>query len=389
MQNILVLVCICAVVSIILSITNAITAPAIEANEKAKANKALLEVMPEGKSFEVMDISDKELPSTIHEAYRAESGGYVFKLTTTGYSSGLVIMCGVNKDGTVSGAVCLASTETLGYEKTFGTKFVGKNKEEAERVDTVSGATKTTAAYRSAIKDALNAALILGGADVDIRTEEEILLDNLSVELPSANKEFEKCFITETLLGVDSIYQAKNKSGFVCVIGETFIGLDENGKVLSEVSAENAAIAQTAVGALLASETRDLVLTDYKELPSQLVSAKITASGNYILEIKGAGYGINGGTPYRPASGEYILIRVSLTGDGRIIDCLTVSQAETNGIGSACANESFYGQFDGKTEENYGEIDAITGATLTTNGYKQAILRAFESVKIFERGKKE
>ena len=88
-------------------------------------------------------------------------------------------------------------------------------------------------------------------------------------------------------------------------------------------------------------------------------------------------------------SGEYIYIRVSMTADGRIIDCLTVSQAETNGIGSVCGDESFYGQFDGKTEETYKEIDAISGATLTTNGYKTAILRAFEAVKILEGGKGE
>ena len=51
-KNTLVLVCICAVVSVILAITNAITAPIIEQNEKNNANKALLEVMPDGKSFE-------------------------------------------------------------------------------------------------------------------------------------------------------------------------------------------------------------------------------------------------------------------------------------------------------------------------------------------------
>ena len=391
MQNIFVLVCICAVVSVILAVTNAITAPAIEANEKAKATRALLEVMPDGKSFEALDISGQALPATVREAYRAENGGYVFKLTTTGYAPGMVIMCGVRADGTVSGSKLISSSETPAIGGVaaidLASLTVGKNVSDIETVDTVAGATKTTAAYRAAVKDALNAALILGGADVDIRTEEEILRDNLTAALPSANGEFEKYFIAETIVGVDDVYQAKNKSGFVCVIGETFVGLDGSGAVLSDVSEETASVAKAAVLTLLASETRDLVLTDYEGLPSLLVSAKATATGNYILEIKGAGYGIHGGSPYHPASGEYILIRVSLTGDGRIIDCLTVSQAETNGVGSACADEFFYGQFDGKTEENYDEIDAISGATLTTNGYKEAILHAFESVKIFERGK--
>ena len=41
---------------------------------------------------------------------------------------------------------------------------------------------------------------------------------------------------------------------------------------------------------------------------------------------------------------------------------------------------------DDKTAEDYDSIDAISGATLTTDGYKKAILRAFETVKILEGG---
>ena len=43
-------------------------------------------------------------------------------------------------------------------------------------------------------------------------------------------------------------------------------------------------------------------------------------------------------------------------------------------------------QFAGKTEENYTEIDAISGATLTTDGYKQAIQRAFAAVNLLKGG---
>ena len=131
----------------------------------------------------------------------------------------------------------------------------------------------------------------------------------------------------------------------------------------------------------------DVDLSAYKDqLPKNLISAKKTATGNYILEVKGAGYGIKGGDEYHPASGEYIIVRVSINPDGKIIDCLTVFEAETDGLGDACANESFYGQFDGKTEGNYTEIDAISGATLTTNGYKQAIERAFAAFNILNGG---
>ena len=75
-----------------------------------------------------------------------------------------------------------------------------------------------------------------------------------------------------------------------------------------------------------------------------------------------------------------------MTAKGKILDCVTVSEAETDGIGDACAKEEFYGQFVGKDETNYTEIDAIGGATLTTNGYKQAIERAFTAVKTLSGG---
>lgn len=385
-KSTLVLVCICAAISILLALTNAVTAPIIEKNQAAAANAALLEVMPNGKDFQKVDLSSYKLPATVTDAHKEAGGGYVFTLVTTGYGSGFVIVCGVNADGTVSGTKCLSSSETLGYEKTYGEALVGKTGETIDSVATVSGATKTTAAYRNAVKDALNAAIILGGGSVDIRTEEEILADNLNAALPSGEGAFTKLFFTEVTEGIDAVYTADNGAGFVVVIGEQFIGADAEGNVLSEAD-EAVAANVSAQLALLSSSTLEAVdLTGYTGIHKNVVSAQKTATGNYVLEIKGAGYGIMGGDDYHPASGEYIMIRVSMTANGTVIDCLTVSQSETKGLGDACADESFYGQFDGKTEENYREIDAISGATMTTDGYKQAIGRAFDAVKILEGG---
>ena len=388
-QSTLVLICICAAVSLMLAVTNAITAPIIEENQSAAANEALLVVMPDGRDFVSVDLSSYTLPATVTEAWSEAGGGYVITLNTTGYSSGMVIMCGIRADGTVSGATCLSSGETLGYEKTFGASFTGLNAEGVAAVDTISGATRTTAAYRGAVQDALNAAIILGGGSVDIRTEEEILADALSEALPAGEGKFTKVFLTETAEGIDAIYAADNGRGHVCVIGEQFIAVDENGSVLTATDAALGETAAAQVAKQSASTLTDLDLSAYADLPSALIAAQKTASGNYVLELKGAGYGINGGNEYHPASGEYIIIRLSMTAQGQIIDCLTVSQKETDGIGSVCADESFYGQFVGKTEQTYEQIDAISGATMTTNGYKKAILRAFEAVKILEGGAKQ
>ena len=378
-QSTLVLVCICAVMAVLLAITNAITYPTIRANEDKAANAALLEVMPEGEGFEQMDLSSYQLPATVTEVYKESKGGYVVKMTTTGYSSGMVIMCGVNPDGTISGAVCLSSSETLGHEKTFGANFVGKDTAGVDAVDTISGATKTTSAYKNAVKDAINTAIILGGGSVDLRDEAQILNDNLSAALPAAEGKFYKVFISEVIEGIDAVYGADNGKGFVYVIGDQFIPVDENDQT------DNTTVA-TAHALLTASTAEKLDLTAYEGLPSVLTGARKTATGNYILTLNAAGYGINGGNEYHPASGQYILIMVSLTKEGKIIDTLTLSQAESTGIGDACADEKFYGQFDGKTAADYKDIDAIAGATMTTNGYLKAIERAFECVTILEGG---
>lgn len=207
-----VLVAICSVIALLLALTNQITAPIIEKNSAAAANQALLEVMPEGAGFESVDMGSYTLPATVTEAYKETSGkGYVIKLTTTGYGPGMVIMCGVSADGKVTGAVCLSSNETLSKEKEYGKNFAGKDAAGVEATDTIGGATMTTGAYKNAVKDALNAALVLGGEDVDIRTPEQILADNLAAALPAGEGKFTKMFLTEVIEGVDAVYSADNE----------------------------------------------------------------------------------------------------------------------------------------------------------------------------------
>jgi len=147
---------ICAVVAVLLAVTNYITTPFIKKNEEQATKKALSEVLPGEASFSPLELTE-DLPESITEAYAAESGGYVFKMNVTGYSTDMIILCGIRADGSISKAICLSSTETLGYEKTYGDSLAGKNSSNIDEADTVSGATKTTEAYKKAVKDALSA----------------------------------------------------------------------------------------------------------------------------------------------------------------------------------------------------------------------------------------
>ena len=398
-KSVCILVAICSVMALLLAITNQFTAPIIEKNNAAAANAALLEVMPEGAGFDSVDLSGYTLPASVVEAHKETSGkGYVIQLSVTGYGTNMVIMCGVSADNKVTGAVCLSSNETLGKEKEYGANFTGKDAAAVDATDTIGGATMTTSAYKGAIKDALNAALILGGADVDVRTPEQILQDNLAAALPAGEGKFTKMFFTEVVEGVDAVYAADNGAGYVAVavaeeIGEDFtgefIGIDANMNIVTAGSTVNTGAAYNAVKALAASTSTDVDLTAYEGINKNVVSVKKTATGNYDIIINGLGYAYyDDNHGYGAQRFVPIVIRVSLTADGTIIDTLTVSHEESKGFGAACGDEAYYGQFDGKTAETYKDVDAIGGATMTTDGYMKAIERCFATVDILEGGAK-
>ncbi len=202
--------------------------------------------------------------------------------------------------------------------------------------------------------------------------------------LPSANGEFTKVFISEELNGISKIYKAANDTGYVFITGEKFVATDLLGNIISEADEQIKTVVSAEAKKFLTATVTEIDITKYSNLPANIVAAYKTSSGNFIFDLKASGYGINGGNEWHPASGEPIYIKISLTDSGKIISCETVSQKETDGIGSACADESFYTQFNGKDETNYSDIDAISGATITTDGYKKGVLSAFNALKILK-----
>ena len=81
----------------------------------------------------------------------------------------MVLMCGVSAEGTLVGSKLVSSAETPAIggaaAESFAAAVAGKDAAGVDGVDTVSGATKTTAAYRAAVKDALAAAATVAAAE--------------------------------------------------------------------------------------------------------------------------------------------------------------------------------------------------------------------------------
>lgn len=78
--------------------------------------------------------------------------------------------------------------------------------------------------------------------------------------------------------------------------------------------------------------------------------------------------------------GGNITVAVGILPDGKILAVSVISQSETAGLGAKCTEDSFTSQFAGlfgtveytKTGEE-GKVDALSGATVTTNAVTEAV----------------
>lgn len=401
LKSILTLFVICAIVSVALAAVNGITAPIILERQQQAAAGALLEVMPEGGTFDPVDLASYEnIPTTVKEAHKASNGGFVLQIEWAGFNPGNVTMVGVGADGKVTGTKTITVKDSGGNGKDSAAEipamdangyYNGADITTIDGVDTVAGVTVSTKAYRAAVKDALAAATILGGGSYV--SPEEMFQNNLNAALGLEGAEFTKHFMVEVLDGVTAIYVENNGAGHVVVMGDKFIGVGADGNVVAGVDAETNAItvsdadkaaAEGAIVTIKSTVESTFDTSAFSGISKRVKSVKITDAGVYIFEVEGSGFGKKGSSDYG-ASGEYIVIRVAITADGKILDCFTVYQSESAGFGDVCGTEEFYGQFAGKDQSNYTDI-IIAGSTYTTDGYHGAIKNAYKALAIFNEG---
>ena len=382
---IIVLLSICIVAAGLLGAINLVTGPEIAKRAELKANAALAEVLPEGKNFEKLEITDK-YPAIVTDGWKADTG-FVFKMSVTGKNSGMVVMCGVSLDGKIVATKVVENQETPSYaapvfDKTDAQKAYKDMTLDSYSEVIVAGSTLTSRAYANAVKAALQSAILAAGGSVDTRTPEQILQDNLNAALGTTDAKFEKWFKITSVENIDAIY--KSETGYVFVIGDSHIGVDNTGAVVTaDASAENSSTALAAYTKISAVTT-----TKITDLPAGLskrfVEAYTVSDGGYVIVAQGAGYGIEGEWH---SSGEYMTVKVAISADGKIIDTAVVYESETKDIGGAALkNPDFIGQFEGKDKTDYNAVEGVSGATLTSDGYKHAIKNAFDAYELLVGG---
>lgn len=160
-KPVLVLVCICLVVTALLAYINSVTSPIIAKAEKEKTEQAMSEVLCEADGFEKLEIEN--LPDRVTEVYTATNGvGYVFMLTTKGYGGDMKLICGMNAEGVIEQCKTLSHAETSGLgsktaEDPYRNQYCKKSADTLSQVDAITGATISSNAYKNAIEDAFKA----------------------------------------------------------------------------------------------------------------------------------------------------------------------------------------------------------------------------------------
>ncbi|ONI43862.1 hypothetical protein AN639_02075 [Candidatus Epulonipiscium fishelsonii] len=287
------------------------------------------------KAEEILD-SAGFTKNSITELILAKNGdeeiGHVINVTAhDGFAGDIEFVVGITNDGVITGIEMVTSNETPGLglkasDKEFTSKFVNVPIQELSvtkegstsdsEIDAIAGATITT----EAIVNGVNAAVEYWGALKDGATEGASLV----IEEPSASVEYPTLFTDADTFTVDESFN-----------------VDDTKKLLAD-----AGFSKDTITEVLSVASGDVSLGKV---------VKVTAHDGFTGDI------------------EFV---VGITNDGVITGIEIVTSNETPGLGLKASDKEFTSKFvnvpmqelsvtkEGSTNES--EIDAIAGATITT-----------------------
>ena len=368
-------------------------------NKENAENDALLYVLPGAENIEKIDITE-DYPKEITKGYKADNG-YIFVAEVNGMYDGMIVMVGVGTDGKVKGSKVIDDKETSMYATVVFNQLEGRNGRyngvsyETFEPKIVSGATLTSRGYANAVKTALAAAAIASGNAVNTDTT---INDTCNRALGTSGKTFERWFKIEAIENVTDIYSCD--VGTVIVMKNDYIGITNDGNIANRVrpgsntslsidydTQLNLEIAFIVYLATLESDYRTEVAIP-AGASKRITKIERTFTDDYIIYVQAAGFGING-NEYVSGSGDFIELAVCIGSNGVIIDVVTLSRGtESKGFGDVCETDAYTSQFRGAMASNIvitpegessysGDLGIIAGATVTSNGYQQAIKNAF------------
>ncbi len=402
-KSVVVLTVICTVVSALLSVTNFFTAPVIEENKAAAASASLTVVMPDAAGFEEIELPE-DAPATVLNLYRETSGlGYVAILATTSqYSSGdMGITVAIGADGCISGVTLTGYYESKDFGEDYPQTYIGADSA-LNGVDTVSGVTYSSTAFKEAILDAFDVLINSGAVAEGQKSEEQMIKDVIPAALPGCADVLGSAQVEEMEAdGFIAAYAATNGCGYVVATaadsGTVVCGINAFGDVncvdlegnpvsgpVDEVRAafpilakENAEANQKQAQKAAGDEA---VLTAIESVPSFgcVTGAYTAAVGEdtyYVFNVKPLGY-----------SNEVMEMAIVLDADGKIVNYRTVSELilheEYYSTHELTDKEAYKSRFVGLDSSTYSDdVTLVAGATCTANAVADSINSAFDAYK--------
>ena len=169
---VVVLFLICLVTSLLLGLTNEVTAPFIEANNWKTTQEAMNAVLPADEYTDVTaDYAGGD--ATVEAVYQAGDAGYVVKVSPpTSFSGNLTIMVGVDSSYACTGISVTSTGETSGLgsnasRPSFADQFIGKTgtvavTKDGGDINAITGATITSRGVCEAVNSAIAVAESMG-----------------------------------------------------------------------------------------------------------------------------------------------------------------------------------------------------------------------------------
>ncbi len=170
------------VVTLLLAVTNNITAPLIEKLSVETEIETRKTVLADASYFDdenkTVTLDGTEYTYCVGLDAEKNVVGYIFTTSTKGYGGEVKVMTGVSADGKVTGVEALSLSETAGLgmnaqKESFRSQYIGKsgeigvakNSPKENEIQALTGATITSSAFTDAVNIALELySVVTGGA---------------------------------------------------------------------------------------------------------------------------------------------------------------------------------------------------------------------------------
>lgn len=178
------LLIICIVVSALLALTEGVTRDSINAQIELAIAEAQKQVLPQATGFAEKTLATGGEGGITYYVGTDAAGtvcGYVFDVAAKGYGGDVTLMCGITREGTVSGIAVTGSNETPGVgKKAEAPEFLAQFYKEAPengfeavkggggaagKIDAITGATVTSKAVTAAVNKAVEAFWLVRSLD--------------------------------------------------------------------------------------------------------------------------------------------------------------------------------------------------------------------------------